>query len=204
MKKTLLILTAMLFVGFTAPAFSAETVSTMTMTADEKLQAEKIIMELHNYNNEKMKEGYGPFVAAIYDKNGNLVAKTANTVVKDKCPLHHAEMNCIKAACEKLGTYDLSNKGLKMYVTAEPCVMCAGGIMWSGIDTVYYSVNSKDVQKLTGFDEGYKPLLWKAQFKKRGINLYGGIEESAGRASLDKYVLDGHKVYKPERQDNND
>ena len=113
-------------------------------------------------------------------------------------------MNCIKAACEKLGTYDLSNKGLKMYVTAEPCVMCAGGIMWSGIDTVYYSVNSKDVQKLTGFDEGYKPLLWKAQFKKRGINLYGGIEESAGKASLDKYVLDGHTVYKPERQDNND
>ena len=100
--------------------------------------------------------------------------------------------------------HNLRNKGLKMYVTAEPCVMCAGGIMWSGIDTVYYSVNSKDVQKLTGFDEGYKPLLWKAQFKKRGINLYGGIEESAGRASLDKYVLDGHKVYKPERQDNND
>lgn len=203
MKKVLSLLTLFMALGFITPAMSAETLTTMVMTPDEKLQAEKIIMELHNHNNERIKQGYGPFVAAIYDKDGNLVAETSNTVIKDKCPLHHAEMNCIREACKKLGTYDLSNKGLKMYVTAEPCVMCAGGIMWSGIDTVYYSVNSKDVQKITGFDEGYKPLLWKAQFRKRGIKMYGGIVEDAGKASLDTYVIEGNKVYKPERQDNN-
>lgn len=201
MKKVLVLLGFFVFNAIT-PAYSAEGIQTMLMSPQEKLQAEKIIMGLHNKNNERIQQGYGPFVAAIYDKDGNLIAETSNTVIKDQCPLNHAEMNCIKEACKKLGTYDLSNKGLKMYVTAEPCVMCAGGIMWSGITDVYYSVNSGDVQKLTGFDEGYKPMLWKVQFKKRGINMYGGIAESAGKASLEKYVLTGNKVYKPERQTN--
>lgn len=201
MKKLLFLLA--LSVCMVTPAFAIENVQTALMTPEEKLTAQKIILELHKKNDERIqsKQGYGPFVAAIYDKDGNLVAETSNTVIKEQCPLNHAEINCIKAASKKLGTYDLSNKGLKMYVTAEPCVMCAGAIMWSGITDVYYSVNSGDVQKITGFDEGYKPLLWKAQFKKRGINLYGGIEEEAGKDSLHKYVDEGNKVYKPERQD---
>lgn len=201
MKKTFILL-AMLTCGLITPTIAAETISTKFMMPYERLQAETIITNLHSKNNQRIKEGYGPFVAAIYDRNGNLIAETSNTVVKDQCPLNHAEMNCIREACEKLKTYDLSNKGLKMYVTAEPCVMCAGAIMWSGITDVYYSVNSQDVQKITGFDEGYKPLLWLAQFKRRGINMYGGIAEVTGKASLEKYVLEGNKVYKPERQDN--
>ena len=170
----------------------------------EKQHLEKIMKRVHEKTKEGILNGKGPFYAEIYDKDGNFVLGTSNSVMEDKCCVKHAEMNAVMAACAHYKNFDLSSYDLSLYVNAEPCIMCLGGIMWSGIDTVYYSVNSKDVQKLTGFDEGYKPLLWKAQFKKRGINLYGGIEESAGKASLDKYVLDGHTVYKPERQDNND
>ena len=73
-------------------------------------------------------EGSGPFVAAVYDGNGKQVAKMPNTVVLDKCSHNHAEMNVIRVAEEKLGTHDLTPFNMKLYVTAEPCAMCLGGI----------------------------------------------------------------------------
>ena len=110
-------------------------------------------------------------------------------------------MNAIRLAQKKLGTYDLSKYNLSIYVTAEPCIMCAGAIMWSGIKNVYFSVYSKDVEKITGFDEGYKPN-WISQFKKRGINVYGGIEQDLGKQILIEYVQEGNTIYKPARKCN--
>jgi tRNA(Arg) A34 adenosine deaminase TadA len=107
-------------------------------------------------------------------------------------------MNAIKAAEAKLGNYDLAPYNLKLYVTAEPCIMCVGGIMWSGIKEVYYGVPSKTVEEITGFDEGFKPH-WFKEFKKRGIVVYGNIEPKLGEQELHNYVNDGKKVYKPSR-----
>ena len=61
---------------------------------------------------------------------------------------------------------------LELYVTAEPCIMCAGAIMWSGIKRVFYGVNSSDVERITGFDEGFKPD-WINEFAKRNIAVFG-------------------------------
>ena len=107
-------------------------------------------------------------------------------------------MNAIKAAEQKLGTYDLAPYNLSLYVTAEPCMMCIGGIMWSGIKAVYYGVPSKCVEEITGFDEGFKPN-WFEEFKKRGITVYGNIEVEAGEKVLYDYVNTGKTVYQPER-----
>ena len=57
-------------------------------------------------------------------------------------------MNTIKLAQQKLNTYDLSSYNLSLYVTAEPCLMCLGGIMWAGIKEIYYSVPSKKVEEI--------------------------------------------------------
>ncbi len=143
-------------------------------------------------------EGSGPFLAAIYDEAGSLIAKAANSVVREQCSNNHAEMNAIKAAQEALGTYDLSSHGLSLYTTAEPCMMCIGSIMWSGIRAVYYGVSSKRVEELTGFDEGFKPG-WFEEFNKRGIAVYGNIEAEAGEKVLEDYVKGGHIIYRPER-----
>ena len=70
--------------------------------------------------------------------------------------------------------------------------------MWSGIKNVYFGVPSKQVEKITGFDEGFKPH-WLKEFKKRGIVVYGNIETEAGEKVLDSYVKSGKKVYKPSR-----
>jgi len=176
--------------------------SNAPMTQVQYDRARKIILGLQREMPRKFKQGYGPFLAAIYDEDGKLIAKTQNSVIPGCDCTNHAEMNAIRAAQKKLKTYDLSKYNLSLYVTAEPCIMCAGGIMWSGIKNIYFSVYSKDVETITGFDEGYKPN-WIEQFKLRGINVYGGIEEEYGKKILRMYVDQGNTVYKPERQNEN-
>ena len=166
---------------------------------EEKLQkARKIISGLQAEMKDYIAKGSGPFLAAIYDEKGKLIAKAANSVVGEMCSHNHAEMNAIKAAEKALQTYDLSSHNLSLYVTSEPCMMCIGGIMWSGIKAVYYGVPSSEVEKITGFDEGFKPN-WLDEFKKRGITVYGNIEVAAGEKVLQDYVAGGNTVYRPDR-----
>ena len=172
--------------------------SNAPITKSQYETARKIILGLQNETPKHFSEHYGPFYAAIYDDKGNLIAKAQNNVVPACDCTNHAEMNAIRLAQKKLKTYDLSKYNLSIYVTAEPCIMCVGGIMWSGIKNVYFGVYSKDVEAITGFDEGYKPN-WIEQFKQRGINVYGGIEQEYGKRVLAKYVKSGNTIYKPER-----
>ena len=168
------------------------------INAAKLAQAEKIILQLQQELPSYIANGSGPFLAAIYDEKGNLVAKEANSVINEGCSHNHAEMNAIKAAEKALQTYDLSTHNLSLYVTAEPCMMCLGGIMWSGIKAVYYGVPSKRVEEITGFDEGFKPD-WFNEFKKRGITVYGNIAQELGETVLQDYVKQENTVYQPER-----
>ena len=176
----------------------AEVVANEPVDAVKVAEAEKIILGLQERLPAYTAKGAGPFVAAIYDSQGNLVVETANSVVNGQCSHNHAEMNAIRLTEEKLGTYNLGPHHLRLYVTAEPCVMCMGGIMWSGIEAVYYGVPSKRVEAITGFDEGYKPD-WLKAFRDRGITVYGNIAPEAGEKALQQYMTEGGVVYKPER-----
>lgn len=176
----------------------------ISVIANEKIdnrkliRASKIILDLQQELKKYINKGHGPFLAAIYDSKGNLVAKATNNVVNKSCSNNHAEINAIRLAEKKLGTYDLSPYNLSIYVTSEPCMMCLGAIMWSGIKAVYYGVPSKQVTKITGFDEGFKPNLYN-EFKKRGITVYGQIEMDAGKKVLQDYVTQGRTIYKPSK-----
>ncbi len=164
-----------------------------------KISPEEIMLNLQQELQKYIDKGYGPFLAAIYDSDGNLVAKAANSVVNNSCSNNHAEMNAIKLAEKKFGTYDLSSYNLSLYVTSEPCMMCIGGNIWSGIKAIYYGVPSERVTKITGFDEGFKPN-WHDELKKRGISVYGPIEQEAGEQVLKNYVAQDHIIYKPKRK----
>ena len=173
-------------------------ISNETIDPQKVQKATVIILKLQAALKQNITQGAGPFLAAIYDEKDNLIAQTANSVINTHCSHNHAEMNAIRLAEEKLNTYDLAPHHLRLYVTAEPCLMCLGGIMWSGIQEVYYGVPSKRVEEITGFDEGFKPD-WLEEFKKRGITVYGNIEPKAGEEVLQAYVDGGHHVYKPTR-----
>ena len=196
MKKTLIL--ALLLSFCLSGSVSAKVISNQKIDKTKVETASKIISDLQKDMQSFTAKGSGPFVAAIYDDKGNLVVKVANSVVNEKCSNNHAEMNAIKAAEKKLNTYDLAPYNLSLYVTAEPCMMCLGGIMWSGIKEVYYGVPSKSVEKITGFDEGFKPH-WFKEFKKRGIVVYGNIEPELGEQELTHYVNFGKEIYKPSR-----
>ena len=173
-------------------------VANSSMTETEYRNAIDILKKVHEKTAQNIKTGSGPFYAAVIDSNGNIIAGESNSVVRDKCSCYHAEVNAIRAAQKKLGTYDLAPYNLSLYVNAEPCIMCVGAIMWSGIKTVYYSVPSKTVEQITGFDEGFKPC-WLREFKKRGITVYGNIIPESGEVVLQQYVNTGKTIYKPKR-----
>ncbi|MGN1124868.1 MAG: nucleoside deaminase [Candidatus Gastranaerophilaceae bacterium] len=166
----------------------------MTVTELDKQR----ILEVHKKTLEATRLGKGPFFASVYDENGNIVAEAANSVVEDNCPVYHAEVNAIRATCATLKTYDLAPYNLSLYVNAEPCIMCVGAIMWSGIKHVYYGVPSKRVEEITGFDEGFKQN-WHEEFANRGITVEGNIEVAEGEKVLESYVNSGKEVYMPSR-----
>jgi guanine deaminase len=90
----------------------------------------------------------GPFGACIV-KDGRVVAVARNTVLRDDATCH-AEVNAIRKASKRLGTFDLS--GCAIYSTTEPCPMCFGAIHWARIGAVYYGTNIGDAAR-SGFHE---------------------------------------------------
>lgn len=87
----------------------------------------------------------GPFGAVIV-KDGKVVARGHNQVVKNNDPTCHGEMQAIRAASKKMGTFDLT--GCDIYTTGEPCPMCMGAILWANINKVYYGCNIDDTEKI--------------------------------------------------------
>ena len=171
-------------------------ISNEELNTNKIKKAEDIISNMQKELASLIEKGFGPFMAAIYDENGNIIVKTVNTVINDKCSNNHAEINAIREAEKHYGTYDLAPYNLSLYITAEPCMMCIGGILWSGIKNVYFGVPSKRVEEITGFDEGFKPN-WFEEFKKRGITVYGNFAQTEGENVLEQYIKTENKIYKP-------
>jgi len=91
------------------------------------------------------KEDGGPFGAVIV-KEGRVIAKAHNRVLKENDPTSHAEMNAIRKASKKLGTFDLG--GCEIYSTCMPCPMCLGAIKWANIKILYYGATSQDADNI--------------------------------------------------------
>ena len=80
-------------------------------------------------------------VGAVIVKNGKVISVAHNEKEKNNSPLDHAEMIAIKNACKKLNTWHLDD--CELYVTMEPCMMCAGALIQSRIKKVIYGVNNE-------------------------------------------------------------
>lgn len=87
----------------------------------------------------------GPFGAVVV-KDGRIIAKGHNCVVKNNDPTCHGEMEAIRRACNKLKTFDLS--GCEIYTTSEPCPMCKAAIQWANISKVYYGCTVYDAEDI--------------------------------------------------------
>ena len=75
-------------------------------------------------------------VGAVAVRDGEIIAEAYNTRETSKCATHHAEVLCIERACAALGGWRLP--GVTLYVTMEPCAMCAGAIVNARVERVVY------------------------------------------------------------------
>ena len=101
-------------------------------------------------SNLRTNEG-GPFGAVIV-KDGKVVARGHNRVLKMHDPTAHAEVETIRAAAKKLGTHDLS--GCELYTSCYPCPMCMSAIIWANIKKVYYGNTAQDAADI-GFRDDF-------------------------------------------------
>lgn len=101
---------------------------------------------------------------------GEVLASTHNLVMTDKDPTAHAELLAIRAAAEKIGSERLVDCDL--YVTLEPCPMCAQAISFARIRRVYYGA---DDPKGGGVDNGAR--VFNAPSCHHKPEVYGGIDE---------------------------
>ena len=93
----------------------------------------------------------GPFGAVVV-KDGKIIGRASNSVLKNNDPTAHAEIMAIRDACKKIKSYDLS--GCELYTSCYPCPMCLAAIIWSNIDVVYYGNTKKDAAKI-GFRDDF-------------------------------------------------
>ena len=101
-------------------------------------------------DNLKTKAG-GPFGACIV-KDGKIIGKGSNQVIKNNDPTAHAEIIAIREACKNINSYDLS--GCQLYTSCYPCPMCLSAIIWSNIKEVYYGNTKEDAANI-GFRDDY-------------------------------------------------
>ncbi len=78
-------------------------------------------------------------IGCVIVKDGEIIARGHNLKEIEQNPILHAEMVAIQRASEKLGSWRL--EGTAMYVTLEPCPMCAGGIIMARIERVVYGAS---------------------------------------------------------------
>lgn len=89
----------------------------------------------------------GPFGSVIV-KDGKVVGRGHNCVLKNHDATHHGEIGAIRDAGKNLGTHDLT--GCTLYTTGEPCHMCLCACLWANLDKVYYGCTIQD-NGLIGF-----------------------------------------------------
>ena len=102
------------------------------------------------YSNVLSNNG-GPF-GAIVVKDGVIVGVGRNEVTSSNDPTAHAEVQAIRDACQRLGSFQLTD--CEVYTNCEPCPMCLGAIYWARPKAVYYACTKQDAARI-GFDDQF-------------------------------------------------
>jgi tRNA(adenine34) deaminase len=121
-------------------------------------------------------EGEVP-VGCVVVRDGAMIARARNRTIADHDPTAHAEMLAIRAAAAALGTERLTDCDL--YVTLEPCAMCAGALSFARIRRLYYGAADP---KGGAVDSGVR--FFASPSCHHRPEVYGGIDERRAGALL--------------------
>jgi tRNA(Arg) A34 adenosine deaminase TadA len=127
--------------------------------------------------------GEVPVGAVIVGPEGEVLAAAGNRTLEEKDPTAHAEILAIRAAARALGSERLT--GCDLYVTLEPCAMCAGAISFARIRRLYYGAEDP---KGGGVDHGAR--FFSQATCHHSPDVYGGIGEREAAELLKAFFAD--------------
>lgn len=132
----------------------------------------------------------GPFGCVIV-RDGQVLAATGNSVIKDNDPTAHAEVNAIRAACKKIGNFHLD--GATMFTSCECCPMCYSTAYWARIGKIYYAASWSDYNDL--FDDSAINVDIKKPNSQRSISMVQIMQPEAQAVWLDYRKLPSRTHY---------
>jgi tRNA(Arg) A34 adenosine deaminase TadA len=140
----------------------------------------------------------GPFGAAVFARDaGLLVAVGLNSVVRlNNCTLH-GEMVAFMMAQQRLGSFTLAGPDMpahELVTSCEPCAMCLGAILWSGVKRVVCGAGRDDATRLA-FEEGPVFPESYAYLASRGIEVVRNVCRAEAREVLEAYRRGSGKIY---------
>lgn len=134
----------------------------------------------------------GPFGACVV-RGQEVLAVGHSTVLQDRDPTCHAEVNAIRRAARKLKSYHLS--GCEIYSTNEPCPMCFAAIHWARLDRLIYGTSIGEAARL-GFNEMPIGNLQMQALSRSPVAIYAGFLLEECRQLLEEWArLPGRQVY---------
>ncbi|MFO0992018.1 MAG: nucleoside deaminase [Hyphomicrobiales bacterium] len=129
------------------------------------------------------KRGEVPVGCVIANRAGAIIAATGNRTLADHDPTAHAEVLAIREAARKLGSERLTDCDL--YVTLEPCAMCAAAISFARIGRLYFGAAD---EKMGAVENG--PRFFQQLTCHHRPEIYGGIGAEPARALLIQFFRD--------------
>ena len=137
-----------------------------------------------------MRRGDGGPFGAVVVKDGQVVGEGWNRVIAATDPTAHGEVEAIRAACQRLGTFVLA--GCDLYTSAEPCPMCLSAIYWARVARLFYGNAVPDAAAI-GFDDS---LILGELAKPPGERLIPAVRLLAdeARAVFDEYAANPARV----------
>ncbi|MCB5225615.1 nucleoside deaminase [Alishewanella sp. 16-MA] len=139
----------------------------------------------------------GPFGSAIFDiESGKLLSVGVNRVMPLSNSTAHGEMMAIMLAEQSLQSFSLSADGVKreLFTSCEPCAMCLGGTLWSGVKRLVCAATADDARAI-GFDEGPVYEQSYQYLTDVGIEVVRLVERDAAAAVLQHYLQEGGTIY---------
>lgn len=139
----------------------------------------------------------GPFGAAVFEAaTGRLVAAGVNRVVPLGHSALHAEVMAILFAEVRVGSYTLAVPEHELVSSCEPCAMCLGATLWSGVRRLVFAATGDDARS-AGFDEGPVFPESYAYLERAGVEVVRGLCREEGKKPFDRYRELGGLVYNP-------
>jgi tRNA(Arg) A34 adenosine deaminase TadA len=149
-------------------------------------------------DNVERELGGGPFGAAVFRSDtGELVSVGVNSVVRLSNSVFHAEVVALMLAHQRLGVHTFAVSGtppLELVTTCEPCAMCFGATLWSGVSRLTSGATKADAEQL-GFDEGPVTEASWEHARSRGIEIVRGVLREDAVRVLRRYQELGRPIY---------